>query len=228
MSGDVLLREVSIPPAAWWGGADLRQCVCIEISLQNIHLFEKEESLSSSPRCGALQHPNRVSVQWVNQTHSIYRHYSLPHRRRRARLLQQHPRVVSITVDPFSPPGTSLQTPHTKGISDHQQDESGAEMALFRRGSVRSSGSGQSPTASVPIFHLSGSSGLKAAVYGQLIQSGEHHSEIPTAFRCWVQNVLDQMKFQPEGFGEAKASLEGRQRVTPCCPAPTGRYGRRR
>jgi len=41
------------------------------------------------------------------------------------------------------------------------------------------------------------------------MQSGEHHAAIPTAFRCWEQNVLDQMKRRPEVFGEAEALLGG-------------------
>lgn len=104
-----------------------------------------------------------VSVQQVNQTPSIYHHYSLLHQSRCARLLQQHPSVVSIAVDPFNPPGASLQATRTKGISDHQQHGSGAEMALFQKVSMRSSGSGRSPTASVPIFCLLRSSGLKGS-----------------------------------------------------------------
>lgn len=109
---------------------------------------------------GSPEPQSCVSVQRVNQTHSIYPCYSL--------LTSVHAcssstrMLFSIAVDPFKPPGTSLVPhTHTKGISDHQQDESRAAMALFQRASVKSSGSGQSPAASVPIFCLSRSSGLK-------------------------------------------------------------------
>lgn len=103
---------------------------------------------------------SRTSVQRVNQTLSIYPHYSLPLLGQRARLPQQHPCVVSHRC---GPPGISLQTTRTKGVSDQQQDESGADTALFQNASMRSSGSRRSPVASVPIFCRSRSSRLKGS-----------------------------------------------------------------
>lgn len=63
----------------------------------------------------------------------------------------------------FQPSRTSLKTTCTKGISDHQKDEPAAEMALLWKVSLRSSGSGRSLVASVPIFCLPGSSGWKGS-----------------------------------------------------------------